>query len=265
MRMARTILDQGLEEIRRNISLLVSQVDVALEQALSILTTKDLVVCNRIISSDQNIDKLRTDIEQQTFRLLTMQQPLGGHDLRFLTAVLPIVGDLERMGDGAAGIAKMVKQIVALRPQSQENVQAEQIPSQQENVQKIEKSQRTGSMPYSAASPALTEESLLQGLLALGSETRRVLQGTMHALTDHDVQSASYNLEEDDVVDVRYHLVRHDLMAMLSGMNAQKALEKDSLVMQRVTYYFWIAHKLERMADHCTNVCERIVFIEGEE
>jgi phosphate transport system protein len=35
--------------------------------------------------------------------------------------------------------------------------------------------------------------------------------------------------------------------------------------LQRATYLLWIAHKLERIADHCTNVCERIVFIvEGE-
>ncbi|TMC18419.1 MAG: phosphate uptake regulator PhoU [Chloroflexi bacterium] len=71
--------------------------------------------------------------------------------------------------------------------------------------------------------------------------------------------------EEDDVVDVRYHLVRHDLMALLSGTRAVPALRNDSLVLQRATYLLWIAHKLERIADHCTNICERLLFIiEGE-
>jgi phosphate transport system protein len=31
--------------------------------------------------------------------------------------------------------------------------------------------------------------------------------------------------------------------------------------MQRMTYWLWIAHNLERVGDHCTNICERIVFV----
>jgi len=64
---------------------------------------------------------------------------------------------------------------------------------------------------------------------------------------------------------VRYHLVRHDLMTMLEGGQAIPALQSDSRILQRATYLLWIAHKLERVGDHCSNVCERIVFIvEGE-
>ncbi len=54
-------------------------------------------------------------------------------------------------------------------------------------------------------------------------------------------------------------------MAMLEGARAIPALQNDARILQRATYLLWIAHKLERMADHCTNICERIVFIvEGE-
>jgi len=64
---------------------------------------------------------------------------------------------------------------------------------------------------------------------------------------------------------VRYHLVRHDLMTMLTDIHAIPALQQDSLSMQRMTYWLWIAHNLERIGDHCTNICERIVFLlEGE-
>jgi phosphate transport system protein len=105
----------------------------------------------------------------------------------------------------------------------------------------------------------------MHALLDLGYEARRVLQGTMKAFADRDVNAARFLWEEDDVVDVRYHLVRHDLMALLAGARAIPALQNDALILQRATYLLWIAHKLERVADHCTNVCERIVFIvEGE-
>ena len=54
-------------------------------------------------------------------------------------------------------------------------------------------------------------------------------------------------------------------MTLLEGAHVLPALLNDPHIVQRATYLLWIAHKLERMADHCTNICERIVFIvEGE-
>ena len=111
----------------------------------------------------------------------------------------------------------------------------------------------------------ITEASILRGILDLGQEARRVFQGTMEAFAHRDAKAAKYIWEEDDVVDVRYHLVRHDLMAMLAGARAIPALQNDAHILQRATYLLWIAHKLERVADHSGNICERIVFIlEGE-
>jgi phosphate transport system protein len=107
----------------------------------------------------------------------------------------------------------------------------------------------------------VTESSILRGILDLGREARRVLQGTMKAFADRDVTEARSIWEEDDVVDVRYHLVRHDLMALLAGARAIPALQNDSLILQRATYLLWIAHKLERVGDHASNICERVIFI----
>jgi phosphate transport system protein len=87
----------------------------------------------------------------------------------------------------------------------------------------------------------------------------------MKAFEDRDAKAARYIWEEDDVVDVRYHQVRHDLLAMLAGARAIPALQRDAFVLQRATYLLWVAHKLERVGDHATNICERVLFIvEGE-
>ena len=78
------------------------------------------------------------------------------------------------------------------------------------------------------------------------------------------IQSRRPKLRHNDLVDIRYHLARYDLMTMLTSIYAVPALQQDSLVIQRMTYWLWIAHKLERVGDHCTNICERIVFfLEG--
>lgn len=240
--MPRTILDKELQELSEQISKLGAMVDDALGKALEALESGDLAKSGMVIEADAMIDSLRAAVEEHTIRLLTLQQPLGGRDLRFLTSALSIAGDLERAGDGAAGIAQIILRMSPLRGSGSSGA--------------------TEPMPESRE---ITEASVLHGMLDLGQEARRVLQGTMDAFSRNDAAAARYIWEEDDVVDVRYHLVRHDLMTMLEGGRAIPALQSDSRVLQRATYLLWIAHKLERVGDHCSNICERIVFIvEGE-
>ncbi len=243
--MTRALLDKELHELDTQIVHLGSLVDEDLGLALEALETGDLAKAGMVIEGDAIVDSLRAAIEEHTIRLLTLQQPLGGRDLRLLTSTLSIAGDLERTGDGAAGIAQILLRMAPLRSTNVPQVKIELIPAGEEGE--------------------ITEASILNGMLELGREARRVLQGTMEAFAKRDAEAARFIWEEDDVVDVRYHLVRHDLMAMLEGARAIPALQVDARILQRATYLLWIAHKLERIADHCTNVCERIVFIvEGE-
>lgn len=246
--MARTLLDKDLQDLDEQIVKLGAMVDDALEKALEALASGDLAKSGMVIEADASIDTLRAAIEEHAIRLLTLQQPLGGRDLRFLTSALSIAGDLERTGDGAAGIAQIILRMTPLRSM---------------NGALIE-----GQVAVNNATPdasEISEASVLHGMLELGKEARRVLQGTMDAFARRDAEAARYIWEEDDVVDVRYHLVRHDLMTMLEGGRAIPALQSDAHILQRATYLLWIAHKLERVGDHCSNVCERIVFIiEGE-
>lgn len=246
--MTRTILDNELQALDAQIVKLGQLVDDALGKALEALESGDQAKAGMVIEADAMIDSLRAAIEEHTIRLLTLQQPLGGRDLRFLTSALSIAGDLERTGDGAAGIAQIMLRMEPLRSahlsQVEVHVEADIPAGEEHNV---------------------TEAAIVRGMLDLGREARRVLQGTMEAFAHRDVQAARHIWQEDDVVDVRYHLVRHDLMALMEGARAIPALQSDSRILQRATYLLWIAHKLERVADHSSNVCERVVFIaEGE-
>lgn len=246
--MARTILDRELKELDEQMLRLGSLVDDALGIVLEALATGDLAKSGMVIENDVLIDSLRAAIEEHTIRLLTLQQPLGGRDLRYLASALSIAGDLERMGDGVAGIATNVLRMAPLRGDTMPNVKIEPAAGKGQN-----------------SNAEVSEATILRGMLDLGKEARSVLQGTMKAFAARDAKAARYIWEEDDVVDVRYHLVRHDLMVLLSGARAVPALRNDSLALQRATYLLWIAHKLERISDHCTNICERLLFIiEGE-
>ncbi len=245
--MTRTVLDKELAALDEQITHLGQLVHDALLLALEALETGDLAKSGRVIENDTIIDSMRAAVEEHTIRLLTLQQPLAGQDLRYLTAALSIAGELERIGDGAAGIAQIILRMVPLRGSTMPYVKLETMPANQNGEAEI------------------TESSITRAMLDLGYEAARVLQGTMMAFKQRDAKAARYIWEEDDVVDVRYHLVRHDLMTLMSGARAVPALQNDSLVLQRATYLLWIGHKLERVADHCTNICERLVFVvEGE-
>src|SRR5579862_1072856 len=113
--MARVLLDKELQALTEQIQRLGTLVDEALEKALDALETGDLATSGMVIEADTIIDSLRAAIEEHTIRLLTLQQPLGGRDLRFLTSALSIAGDLERAGDGAAGIAQNLLRMNPLR------------------------------------------------------------------------------------------------------------------------------------------------------
>ncbi|HLI08700.1 MAG TPA: PhoU domain-containing protein [Ktedonobacteraceae bacterium] len=256
--MTRTVLDKELQDLDAQILRLGALVDDALDKALAALEVDDLAKSGMVIEADSIIDGLRMAIEEHTIRLLTLQQPLGSRDLRYLTSALSIAGDLERIGDGAAGIATIMLRMSPLRANDGNNGGGNRSGKQGSVVKASGK--KSGDYEIE-----VTEEEILRSLLNLGREARRVLQGTMQAFAKRDVEAARYIWQEDDVVDVRYHLVRHDLMALLSGAHAIPALQNDALILQRATYLLWIAHKLERVADHCTNICERIAFIvEGE-
>jgi len=238
----RTALDTQMHEIRTRIIRLGTLVEMALEQAIQSVQNGDQVLCGLVIASDGTIDEVRSEVERLAFQSLTLQQPLAGHDLRFLSSAPSIAGDLERMGDNAAGIAKL---LVRMAPLHAAGLGAR---DQKRPLDRV-----------------MTEASIVSGIVDLGQEARRVLLGAMSAIEQSDAHAARFIWQEDDVVDVRYHLVRHDLMTMLTDIHAIPALQQDSRIMQRMTYWLWIAHNLERIGDHCTNICERLVFIlEGD-
>jgi phosphate transport system protein len=238
----RTALDTQMHEIRTRIIRLGTLVEMALEQAIQSVQNGDQVLCRLVIASDGTIDEVRSEVERLAFQSLTLQQPLAGHDLRFLSSAPSIAGDLERMGDNAEGIAKL---LVRMAPLHAAGLVAR---DQKRPLDRV-----------------MTEASIMSGIVDLGQEARRVLLGAMSAIEQSDAHAARFIWQEDDVIDVRYHLVRHDLMTMLTDIHAIPALQQDSRIMQRMTYWLWIAHNLERIGDHCTNICERLVFIlEGD-
>ncbi len=248
--MARTILDEQLQTITTNITKLGELIERALEQSLQAVETGDMALCGLVIASDTEMDDLRAEIDRLSFQSLTLQQPLAGRDLRILSSAASITTDLERTGDNAVGIAKLLLRMAPLR---------------KSGVSQIKIDSSSVADGNTAQAHDVSEASIVSGILALGQEARTILHKTLQAFTNNDAQAARALLQADDQVDEHYSTVRQDLMTMLSGIHAIPALQQDGLIMQRMTYWLWIAHNLERVGDHCTNIAERLTFIyEGD-
>lgn len=233
-------IEQVIKEIDGQILKLGALVERALVQALEALQTGDEKKAGVVVVDDTTIDNLHLSIQEHALVMLSLHQPLPGREIRYLSSVQPITVDLERIGDEAEAMAQILMRITALR--------------QSKHLQGSSGS-LTGEEEMS------TEFILIQRIIDLGRQTRSMLQRTMKAFAERDAQAAHAIWEEDHMMDRHHYAMRRDLLSMLEGPQAIIALAHDPHILQRVTYLTWIAHNLQRMADHCTNICERIVFI----
>ena len=83
-------------------------VKVAVSLATQALLTADAEIAEKVISDDAAIDAARERVEERSFELLALQQPVAS-DLRMLVAALRMVADLERMGDLSVHVAKVAR------------------------------------------------------------------------------------------------------------------------------------------------------------
>jgi phosphate transport system protein len=84
------------------------EVQVAVSRATQALLTADAEIAEKVISDDAAIDAARERVEERSFELLALQQPVAS-DLRMLVAALRMVADLERMGDLSVHVAKVAR------------------------------------------------------------------------------------------------------------------------------------------------------------
>lgn len=107
---SRSILDQDLKQLEENILKMTSMIDEALNNAMTALKNRDVQLAQTVVSGDEQVNYLRYEIEEECLRILATQNPMAS-DLRHVIAAIHIVNELERIGDHAAGIARLVERM----------------------------------------------------------------------------------------------------------------------------------------------------------
>ena len=106
----RTTFHKRLRDIQDDILAMGSMVEKAISRSIEALKARDLAQARQIIADDQKINGKRFEIEEKCIELIATQQPMAS-DLRTIVSALNITGELERIGDYAEGIAKIVLMI----------------------------------------------------------------------------------------------------------------------------------------------------------
>ena len=206
----RTTFHKRLREIQDDILIMGSMVTKATMLAIEALQNRDLALAKQIIADDDKINRKRFDIEEKCIQLIATQQPMAS-DLRTIVAVLNIITELERIGDYAAGNAKIAIMI--------------------------------------GNEPPLKP---LIDIPRMAEKTVDMLNRSLKAFIDHDVEAARKISAEDDFIDNLYDQVFSELLTFMA---------EDPKTITRATRLIWVTHNLERSADRVTNICERIVFM----
>lgn len=102
----RGTLDRRITDHLDEILLLASMVEQAITGSVETLQEGDLKKARDIYNRDAAINQKRYAIEGAALTTVATQQP-AARDLRILSSILDLAGELERMGDYAKGIARI--------------------------------------------------------------------------------------------------------------------------------------------------------------
>ena len=205
----------------------------AVEDALEALCTADAEEAKGIIKGDTEVNRMERDIEHRCMTLLLRQQPVAS-DLRFISAAMKVVTDVERIGDHAADIAEIVPHLAGVRK---------------------------------AGDPAVSRS------IEMGRKAHKMLQDAMSAFAAEDEAAAKAVIDADDAVDYDFNTIKRMLAAEIAADDAvdydfntikrmlAAEIAADPGKVDAALDVLMVIKYLERIGDHAVNIAEWVEFL----
>lgn len=201
---------EELDELQARLLEMAGLVESAIHQSVSSLVQRDEQSAKEVLWKEALINQKDIEIDEFATRLLALYQPMA-RDMRFLTAVIKINGDLERMGDLAVNITERAISLMRDTP----------------------------------VKPLID-------IPRMASLAETMVRKSLDALVKRDEALARSVLISDDEVDQLRDAVYKELVAFM---------QEQSTTIPRAIDLMFIAHNLERVADHATNIAEDVLFL----
>ena len=201
---------EELDELQKRLLEMAGLVESAIHQSIDALVQRDANAAKEVLWKEALINQKDLDIDEFATRLLALYQPMA-RDMRFLTAVIKMNGDLERMGDLAVNIT-----------------------------------QRALSLMHDAPVKPLVD------IPRMAKLAEDMVRNSLDALVKRDEALARSVLLSDDEVDRLRDADYKELVAFM---------QEERTTIPRAVDLMFIAHNLERIADHATNIAEDVLFL----
>ena len=201
---------EELDELQKQLLEMAGLVESAIHQSIDALVRRDEQAAKEVLWKEALINQKDLDIDEFATRLLALYQPMA-RDMRFLTAVIKMNGDLERMGDLAVNIT-----------------------------------QRALSLMHDVPVKPLVDIPRMANL------AEAMVRNSLDALVKRDEALARSVLLSDDEVDRLRDAAYKELVAFM---------QEERTTIPRAVDLMFIAHNLERIADHATNIAEDVLFL----
>ena len=246
--LVRALLDTELSELNQSVLILGSMVDEAIGHAIDALLANDGALASSVIAGDAEINRLRFHIEEKAYVILSTQQPLA-RDLRTVIAAIHFAIELERIGDHAAGIARIVQRMQEMpQPVVFDVAVPEEPVAEAADALLPDAAASDVPVPGDKAAPVQLK---LSRLPKMTKRARAMLHRATEAYIERDVEKANAIVKRDRKIDNQYRKFFGEAMAEIASKH----------VAEMPTYLLWIAHNLERIGDRTTNLAERVVFM----
>jgi len=108
MPLIRSVFQDELDSVSQTLFELSVMVSDSMAKATRALMSKNLSLAEEVITFDEKIDTVQHDLDSRIIDIIARQQPVAS-DLRALVTALRMSADLERMGDLADHVAKVVR------------------------------------------------------------------------------------------------------------------------------------------------------------
>jgi phosphate transport system protein len=106
-----TQFDSELSAVSTRVMELGGLVESQIRQAIYALSQFSVDVANQVTATESKVNALEVDIDRELSSIIARRQPTA-RDLRLLIAISKATANLERVGDEAEKIARMVRSII---------------------------------------------------------------------------------------------------------------------------------------------------------
>jgi len=205
--------NEELEGVRSQVLKMGGIVEGQLGQALKALVETDTGLAQEVVRNDYRVNALEVAIDEECTRIVARRQPAAS-DLRLVMAVIKTITDLERIGDEAKRVARMVAE------------------------------EMDGSL----------NQEIRQEMDHMGGLVRDMLRQVLDAFARMDVPTAMEVVHNDLKVDAKYGSITRQLMTymaedqrsipqMLNLLWAARAMERMGDRCQNIAeYIFYLVH-----------------------